>query len=344
MRALRYGLWKSTSILGFVLSFFILCPVSSGEEGELERLYAQKKYSEVIARYSVKTKELARNHLYLLAKSYYYLKRYNQSFSTFELLLQRDSKDVAALREWGKLLAEQKKWKEALAKLNQAIQINPNYEAAYISLGEVILMHKPKNYLELRLLYQDMLSRFGEKEDYLYKLCYLSVQEGQHDEAKKWCEKTLKKNPSHALAKVQLGQIWADQKEWEKADSYFSKVVNEISSSYDALLLVSDYWEKRGNKAKALEVLLSGDLSSCDQPTYFTKLAQMSCSLGQYEECYQAFERLCALQGEGALAKLRPLEASIRESRNKEWIGKFQHLKAHCKLGSSPSTEERVGG
>lgn len=343
MRIDKKGFENFFSILVIIFIFFV-APRSGGEEGELERLYAQKKYSELIERYSVKTKELSRNQLYLLAKSYYRLKRYNQSFSTFELLLQKDAKDVAALREWAKLLAEQKRWKEALAKLNQAIEINPYYEAAYVSLGEVILMHKPKNYLELRLLYQDMLSRFGEKEEYLYKLCYLSVQEGQHDEAKKWCEKTLKKNPSHSLAKVQLGQILADQKEWEKADHYFSKIASEVSSSQEALLLISDYWEKRGQKAKALEILLSGDVTSFDQPNYFTKLAQVACGLGQFAECYQAFERLCALQGRGALSKLRPLEASVRESRNKEWIGKFQSLKAHCESHSVLLSKEHGGG
>lgn len=309
----------------------------------LEKLYVKKDYKTLISQYSTQLKELDRNQLYLLAQSYAKLNRYQEAYATFDYMLQKNPTDLAVLREWALLLTKQKKYKQAIEKLNEAIKADPNYELAYVTLGETILQYKPKNFMELRILYQDMVERFGAKEDYLYKVCLYATQEGQHQEAQTWCQRTLKANPQHALAKVHLGQILADQKEYEKADSYFNKILPDVTHSPEALLQIASYFEQRGQKAKAFEVLAHAKNSFKSHVEYQIRCASLACSLGFIQECYESFELACHAEPKSVLA-LKKVKNFVKSSNNKTWVERFYNLETHCAERSRTQNKTLEGG
>jgi Flp pilus assembly protein TadD len=126
------------------------------------------------------------------------------------------SKNFVAQRGLGVDLAEHGRLDEAIARYQQALEINPDYDCAYLNLGLAL------------------------------------ARRGQVDEAVGQYEKALTINPDYALAHYSLGHALMERGEIDKAIGHYRKAIEIKPDDVDAHYSVGNALIARGQVDEAL--------------------------------------------------------------------------------------------
>jgi tetratricopeptide (TPR) repeat protein len=190
----------------FLGLLFIIQPncAKAQDTATAEKEFAAGNYKKVQQILSPYIESLDRRPLILLAQSYSKLKNHLSATKVYRAALSKNSGDLEAKSLLAVELLNLNQELEAKQVLKEIIESNPTFVPAYTKLADIY--EKSNNNYELRLLYQDLISKIGEKAKYITKLCALTTDEGLYDLSKNYCEKGIKLSPYEPINYLSLAQ------------------------------------------------------------------------------------------------------------------------------------------
>ena len=135
----------------------------------------------------------------------------------------------------GSAFRDQGRMEEAIAELQKALAINPDYAEAHYNLGNAFLQQGRME--EAIAQYQMALEIMPDDEEVHNNLGNVFLQQGRMEEAISCYQKALEINPNHAKAHNNLGNAFRQQGRLEEAIAHFQK----------ALAINPDYAEVHNN-------------------------------------------------------------------------------------------------
>lgn len=327
---MSYKKWMAKQKYVFLFVFLMLpgfCLFA--QEASIQALFQAKNYQALIQQFGPKVANLERGSQYLVAQSHLKLKNSQAAIRVYELMLEKNPKDAPAWRQIAEVHRADRKFVDAISALKKSIEINPQYEAAYLEMAEVILEYKPRNRLEARMVYEDMVQKFGPKVEYQKNICDLAVKEGQHDIANKACSAVLQNSPEEPLALIAIGQMHRDKREFDKGDAYFNRMMAEHSQSHQVLFASGEYFKERRQFAKALEAFQKAAELDPKSYDYAIEAAKAACEVQNFTTCLKFLTQACGLDSK-ARVEVRRAATRVKASPNKEMQTQFEDLSYTC--------------
>ncbi|MBI5656921.1 MAG: tetratricopeptide repeat protein, partial [Geobacter sp.] len=197
----------------------------------------------------LRAKETGQDAAFLALAGFYARKKETgKSLKVLDEALKANSKNLAALEAKGKLLASEKKFKDALNVFDDMEQVNQGAGIAlriqtYLAMNEIqkavtetqrIITLKPNaaaGYMILASIY--------EKQNDLNRAV---------DEVKKG----IRVEPRNLQAKVQLGNLQASRKDYSAAVAIFTEAIRENADYAPAHFSLGSLYEQTGKKKEAV--------------------------------------------------------------------------------------------
>jgi tetratricopeptide (TPR) repeat protein len=147
-------------------------------------------------------------------------------------------------------LEKQGEYKKAAEVLKEVYSDN-SYE---INLRIGWLMYNAGLFDESAAHYQKALNLKPLSEEAKFGLVYPKAAQGKWTEVINLYQKILENHPQNTVANFRLGLIYYGQKNYQKADEYFNKVLNLYPFDYDSLLMSAwaNYFLGKKNEANIL--------------------------------------------------------------------------------------------
>ncbi len=252
------------------------------------------------------------------------------------VLVQENPANAGAHYFLGVLALQEKRWKEAVASLQRAVQIRPTFDAAQIDLAtaqlaagqvanglavlEKLRQTKPRDFA---VEYLSGMA-FHEQKNYQQALQHLTTAEaiaaerdtnrlttglyfqlgataeraGERQLAVRYFEKSIALDPDHADALNFLGYMWAEQKENLKRARELIERALKLEPDNDAVL-DSMGWVlfQQGDAAGALPYLLRA-VAKLEAPdaTVFDHLGDVYASLKEMDKAREAWAKSVAAE------------------------------------------------
>ncbi|MCS6838345.1 MAG: hypothetical protein NZ480_05810 [Bdellovibrionaceae bacterium] len=300
---------------------------------------------EIVATYAKKIDQLSNQQLLDLADAYKKMGNNQGAIRIYEFMIQNEKGNDLPFLGLGRIYWQEKKYNLAVRKFAEALEKNNKDPQTYIEMGQLILESKPKNFVEVRMLYEDLVHKFGPKLEYEIKLCELATLEGQHELAKKNCEKVLKKEPQNFSAQYHLILVFKDTSQWQRADQMADELLKNPSLTFEQRYQLAMYFEERGNVVKALSTIEPHLTNSEASAKSLAKAATWSCSLQNFDPCYEYFRKAC-IQDSKVSIDIRKAMSFIKMTKDPKMIERFELLYHQCfgkKLMTLPAQSKRKG-
>lgn len=286
-----------------------------------EAALKQKDYSKVISLLSPSVETLDRNGLFVLAKAYSASKNPEAAIKVYTACLTKDPKDVEAKTLIGAEQFVSGKDKEAMATLKEAIDINPRFVPAYKIL--IRIYEKKKNKYELRLLYQDLVEKVGDRSEYIVKLCELTTLDGLYDLALKYCQTGIQKDSSEASNFVFLGMTYNQTGETKKAENYLKKAADEFQGSELAQMTYAQFLDEKKNYIASYGFYKRAVDANKKSVPALQGLGHAALEIQKYQESLDAYAKACQMDKK-TLPQFRRAANTLRTMRNADWLKKFE--------------------
>lgn len=226
-------------------------PVKGTFLTEAIKLIKEKKYSKATALLWENIENLNEPELILLTKAHYLNKDYFESMKAANLALAKNENNFEALTYLGLCQLRKKKDREAKEYFRRASEINPVYLPAVNGLVEIY--QKNSNYYELRLIYQDLIKRVGEKSEYLTRLCDIDTKDAIAEGAQQHCRRAIQLNPSIPENYSNLGLVYKNINQLDKAKEQLSVAANKFPKSDINQLNYASFLEEQKNYIEAFK-------------------------------------------------------------------------------------------
>jgi len=186
-------------------------------------------------------------------------KKYDEAIAKYQKAIEFDPKDAFAYNGWGFSLKNQKKYDEAIAKFRKAIELDPKYAYPYNGWGFVLL--NQKRYDEAIAKYQKALEldpKFASPYDGWGHVLY---DQKKYDEAIAKYQKAIELDPKFAIPYNNWGVVLYSQQKYEEAIAKYQKAIDldpKLANTYNnwgnALLNQKKYDEAVAKYQKAIEL------------------------------------------------------------------------------------------
>jgi tetratricopeptide (TPR) repeat protein len=222
-------------------------------------------------------------------------KRYDDAVAKYQKAIELDPKDPLAYNNWGIVLYGQKRYDDAVAKYQKAIELDPKDPRAYNYWG--VVLNDQKRYDDAVAKYQKAIE-LDPKDPRAYN-DWGVVLYGQkrYDDAVAKYQKAIELDPTYAFAYNNWGLVLNDQKRYDDAVAKYQKAT-ELDPTY---AVAYDNWglmlydQKRYDDAvakyqKATEL----------DPTFAVAYDNWGLALseqGKYEEAIAKFNKAKELAG-----------------------------------------------
>jgi tetratricopeptide (TPR) repeat protein len=302
----------------------------SPTKDESAKLYAEKKYSEVVRLLSGKIEALNKWELIRLGNSYCGLKNHTLALKTFTVFLGRHPDDKDAKTFVAREQIHLGNDREALNLIKEVLEKDKHYAPAY-KIGVEIYKNRNDRY-ELRQLYLDMIKNLGEKPEFVTKVCELSSLEGLFEMSVSYCQRGISLNPKEPSNYVYLGLTYKETKEPEKAMRYLKQAADSFPKSEIANLTMGRYFEEAKNYTDSYKYF--GIAAKFNPQSLDAQLAvgRVAIEVQKFSESLQAFKMACNLN-KSAVTALRSAANQLRLLKS-TWLGKFELEIEKCGLGS----------
>jgi tetratricopeptide (TPR) repeat protein len=150
-------------------------------------------------------------------------KKYDEAIAKYQKAIELDPKDAAPYNGWGNMLYGQKKYDEAIAKYQKAIELDPKSAFAYNNWGNVL--YGQKKYDEAIAKYQKSIE-LDPKSAVPYNGwgVVLSNQE-KYDEAIAKYQKSIELDPKDAVPYDGWGVVLSNQEKYDEAIAKYQKSI-----------------------------------------------------------------------------------------------------------------------
>jgi len=152
---------------------------------------------------------------------------------------------------------------KALSSFKTAIEIDPNYFAAYPEIGLLLTIQRDSNAI---YYYKNALNISHQNIDAWFGLCWSYQSFNKTELALKEYDRFILVYPDYVIAKFNLGLIYLERRELEKAKYLFYQIHEAHPENIDVLINLYKCFEIEGNKIKTAEI--RSDISEIDS-TYF---------------------------------------------------------------------------
>lgn len=294
---------------------------------EMTALFEKKEYSKMTPILWAKIDALNRAEMLLLVKAHYYNKEYVESIKAANLMVAKDEKDEEALTFLGLNYLRRKKDREAKEFFKKATDINPVYTPALDALAEIY--EKNSNYYELRLIYQDLIKKLGEKPELLKKLCDINTKDGVNDAAIENCRKAMMKDPKTAENFVNLGIVYKNMGEQEKAKQQLSLAAQKFPASDFAQMQYAIFLEDQKNYIEAYKFYNLCNKANNYIERCWVGLAVTSYQILKFQDAYDAMKKSCNFNRKHSIIG-RKAALQARNAKKSDWAKKFESLADIC--------------
>lgn len=326
---------RSLFLLNFV-SIWAILPVYSlaaeklkSVDPQIQVLFEQKKYLEVIQNLSKITDVLDVKGLMLLGKSYSNSENPMAAIKTYTLALTKKEKNFEAKTMIAHEYLNMKKERDALAALREALEYNPKYEPAYLELEQLYI--KKNNKYELRTLFIDMIQNVGEKAEYRTRLCEISYSSGLYEAATADCRRGIILNKEEPKNYVILALTFKETGNRPEAVSLLKRAADNFTKSFDSQLTYASLLEEEKNYIESQKYYRKAvDL----QPTSLKALvglASTTVELQKFSEAIETYAKACKVNRNTVVA-LRKSIVSLKGFKANEFITKYEDLAETCGL------------
>jgi tetratricopeptide (TPR) repeat protein len=159
-----------------------------------------------------------------LAVAYFNAGAYDKSIESNQKAIQIDSKSGQAYYNLGLVYQKRGELTKAIAMEKMALEVDPSLDLAYYSLGGFYFENG--QYGESEKAYQRYLKTYPFSPDVHNLLAIVYAAQKKFDQAVTELEWEVRINPNHALAHVNLGQIyWYEFRNRQKAIYHFKSAL-----------------------------------------------------------------------------------------------------------------------
>ncbi|HKN88196.1 MAG TPA: tetratricopeptide repeat protein [Nitrospiraceae bacterium] len=192
------------------------------------------------------------------------LKRLDEAERAFEQGIERSKDSPIGYYYLGRIEIEAKQFGRAIQHLNQAIQINPHFEPAYMALAA--LYETQQDRTGAIAVYRKYLQVINpQSKEMRHHLIRLFLQDKAYHDALSELDTLLREDPDDLDAQLRMGLVYGELKEYPKAIAQLTKIL----SARPAELRIRDYlglmYEELKEYDKAIEAY-QANLKL--QPTY----------------------------------------------------------------------------
>jgi tetratricopeptide (TPR) repeat protein len=305
------------------VSFLDVYPAGATSSGELaaEKAFSQKNYAEVVRLLMPNLAHLSRNGLIALGKSQSELKNTTAALKAFSAGMALDAKDVELKSLYGRELIRAGKDKDGMTVLKEVLDASPKYLPAY----RILIEHyeKKKNKYELRLIYQDLVEKFGEKPEFVTKLCELTTMDGLFDLSKKYCTLGVSQTPREPENYVYLGLTFKYTQLPDEAERYLKRAADSFSKSNLAQLNYAQFLEDKKSFVQAFKYYGRAVAADAASVPGLIGLGNTGLEIQKLAESLDAFQKACKLD-KTTIAAFRKATNTLRLARNEAWKRKFE--------------------
>ncbi len=314
----------------FIISVIFFYNTSQAfDQAQLTTAISKKNHIKIIELLSPEVEKLSNFNLNLLAQSYFETSNYLAAIKAYTACLSLDPKNFKAKTQIGLAQLNLGKDKEAMTTLKSSLEINAEYEPTYQLL--VNYYTKKKNKYELRLLYQDMIEKLGEKAAYVTALCELSTKDSLYDLAIKYCKKGIQLDPKEALNYTYLGVSYQDTGDSRKGSRFLKLAADKFPNSEVAQLNYAQTLENEKNYIGAFSYYKKATVADTKSEKALIGLANSAIEIQKYKEALEAYQQACKLS-KSALPPLRKAINTLRGLKTQDWIKKFDEAADSCGL------------
>lgn len=294
---------------------------------EMTALFEKKEYSKMTPVLWAKIDVLNRAEMILLVKAHYLNKEYNESIKAANLMIAKDDKDEEALTYLGLNSLRKKKDREAKEYFRKATEVNPVYTPALDGLVEIY--EKNNNFYELRLIYQDLIKKMGDKPELLKKLCDINTKDGINDAAIEYCRKGTMKDPKTPENFVNLGIVYKNMGDIDKAKQQLALAASKFPNSDIAQMQNAIFLEEHKNYIEAYKFY-----NLCNKANNFVErcwvgLANVSFQILKFQDAYDALKKACNFNRKHSFIG-RKAAQQARAAKQSDWAKKFETLADIC--------------
>lgn len=184
-----------------------------------------------------------------LSEIYFITKQYAYAGNTVEKVMKRDPQNAEGYFMLGMIFKEMGDDVKAINGFQKAADLNADNKDAFIELGQ--LFTKRKSPLAIRYFDNALLIDSLDLNAMMGKAYYFQMQ-NQLPEAIALYRKAVEIDPHYATALFNLGLIYLDQKDLDKAYQHFDLITKQSVTFYRAYYYRGFIEEKRGNKDAAI--------------------------------------------------------------------------------------------
>lgn len=289
------------------------------------------------------SEKLERPELMFMAKTLVRLRDFKDIIKVSELALSKNSKDYEFLTFQGKAYLETGKDRKVAEKaqeaLRAAIEANPKFEPAYLILDDYYdrqdalsrKLKKPQRFLQTRrLLYEDLITQFGQKHHYVSMLCLINTQDGVNDDAMKYCKKAIQLKKDDTRSQLNLAQIYKQTGDSKKASELLKEQAT-LNKTEDTLETYGRFLEEEKNYSGAY-----AQFKEC--ATLFPKsekclrgIGLNAASIKKWTESHEAFKTLCR-KSKKFSSDVRRASLTAKELGALDWEQTFLELSLNCNI------------
>lgn len=286
-----------------------------------------KDYDKVVEIISGNLDVANREAFLLLVKAYQGQNNLAMAQKTLDTGRSKYPADPELPTELGRVYLGLNKDREAKAILKEVIDAHPQYEPAYLVMGE--MYEKRKNRYELRLLYQDLVDHVNPKPEYLAKLCDLSTSEGLYDLAFKHCKDAIQKNPREPMNYVNLGSAFKETGNVAEANNNYKKAADSFSKSEPAQYSYAQFLDDQKKTVDAYKYYRRASEADEKSLRAWLGLGFSALEIQKFQDSIAALEKVCELDRNG-VKQARKAAATVKSLNQPQWMKKFEDLIKHC--------------
>ncbi|MFN7453934.1 MAG: tetratricopeptide repeat protein [Pseudobdellovibrionaceae bacterium] len=272
----------------FIVSFLDIGP---GSHVKANTGAERKALESTINRLGPQIQNLEKAELFELARAYSKLGQSESAVKAYTAVIARNPDDLEAKTLIGAELFLQGKDKEAISSLKEVVDKNPKFVAAYRML--IRIYEKKSNKYELRLIYQDLLTHDGEKNEYLLKLCELTTLDSFYDLSKKYCNRSLQLEKDNPIPYVYLGLMYKDTGEINKADASLRKAADDFPDSFLAQLTLAQHLESKKDFVTAYSFFKAAYSLDRNDSRAMIGYGNTAFELQKFDEVISVFSKHC---------------------------------------------------
>ena len=293
-----------------------------------EALFKKGDYAAVTAMLWKNIDKLDRKNMILLAVAHEKKSESANMLKVANMLTMKNPKDYEANYLLGSAQLLSKKNSEALESLKTSLELNPKYQPAYEKLAQMYL--EKKNTYELRIVYQDMLDKIGNKPEFLNKLCELnSVLDYQEDQALLYCKGAISKDPRNADNYVYMGIVQKNGGDDAKSKISLKSAADSHSKSEFAQYTYASLLDEQKSYLEASKYYKSCVAADAKSARCWVGVARTSFEIHKFDDAIEAFKKACKLDRKNAVP-FRKATTTLRNSKDLTWVQRYETASESC--------------